>query len=81
MAESKTTIDNIKLISFIVSILGIGITIGVFSQKLNVVEANVAAQQIKIEQINDINTHLATIDLNISSLSKALLKYDITVAR
>lgn len=79
--QKVSTMENLKIVGVIVGILSVGITIGVFSQRLTVVEARVADQQTKIDQFNGIYVHLATIDSNLSQLSKTLLKYDITVEK
>lgn len=81
-AVAKQSIsENMKIVGIIVGILSVGVTVGIFSQRMNVVEAKTVELSGKVEQINAINTHLATIDSNLSNLSKQLLKYDVTITK
>lgn len=84
MSEPRKSVsENIKLVSFIVTILSIGITVGIFSQKITNVEAVQESQQSQISKLNDAvassEVHWATVDANISNLSKEILKYDVTI--
>jgi hypothetical protein len=76
-SQKITVKDILWILTGIVSVLSLGVTIGIFSQKVTNVENRTTVLEAKIAQIEQINAHLTTIDDKLSFLKFKLTGVDV----